>query len=67
LFGHQIQAQLGTVTDRFAENLSAAKEVLVVLTVIFCGVAYKFFATEIVTTALRSGLEQANGATVDLE
>lgn len=24
---HQIQAQLGTVTDRFAENLSAAKEV----------------------------------------
>jgi len=40
--------------------------VLVVLTVIFCGVAYKFFATEIVTTALRSGLEQANGATVDL-
>lgn len=24
---HQIQAQIGTVTDRFAENLSAAKEV----------------------------------------
>lgn len=41
--------------------------VLVVVSVIFGVVVYQFFASEIVTTALRSGLEQANGATVDLE
>jgi uncharacterized protein (TIGR03546 family) len=41
--------------------------VLVVLSLILGVVVYQFFASEIITTALRSGLEQANGATVDLE
>lgn len=39
----------------------------VIVCVVFGVVAYQFFAGQIVTTALRSGLEQANGATVDLE
>lgn len=41
--------------------------VLVVLASILAVVTYQFFAGEIVTTTLRSGLERANGATVDLE
>ncbi len=40
---------------------------LVVFSVILIVVGAKFFAPAIVTTALRDGLEQANGATVDLE
>lgn len=40
--------------------------VFVIVCVVFGVVAYQFFASQIVTTALRSGLEQANGATVDL-
>ena len=41
--------------------------VFVVLSAILAVVTYQFFSGEIVTTALRSGLERANGATVDLE
>jgi uncharacterized protein (TIGR03546 family) len=41
--------------------------VLVVLTLILGAVSYQFFASSIVTAQLRSGLEMANGATVDLE
>lgn len=37
------------------------------VSLVFLVVAYKFFAPSIVTTALRDGLERANGATVDLE
>lgn len=40
--------------------------VFVGVTVTFLVVAYKFFAPSIITTALRDGLEQANGATVEL-
>lgn len=40
--------------------------VLVVLTLVLAVTLYQFFAANIVTTAIRSGLEQANGATVDL-
>ncbi len=41
--------------------------VLVVLSLILGGITYQFFSGTIVTTALRSGLEEAVGATVDLE
>ncbi|HEX2860651.1 MAG TPA: hypothetical protein VHN79_03385, partial [Lacunisphaera sp.] len=41
--------------------------VLVALAVILAAVSYQFFASSIVTAQLRSGLELANGATVDLE
>lgn len=41
--------------------------VLVTLCIVLGAVTYQFFSASIVTTALRSGLEQANGATVDLE
>lgn len=41
--------------------------ILVVLTVVLGVVTYKFFASSIITAQLRSGLELANGATVDLE
>jgi len=40
--------------------------VLVVLSLILAVVVYQFFTGTIITTALRSGLEQANGATVDI-
>jgi uncharacterized protein (TIGR03546 family) len=40
--------------------------VLVVLTGVLAAVSYQFFAAEIITAQLRSGLELANGATVDL-
>jgi uncharacterized protein (TIGR03546 family) len=40
---------------------------LVVLTVVLAVVLYQFFAASIITAQLRSGLEFANGATVDLE
>ncbi len=40
---------------------------LVVLTVVLGFILNQFFAASIITTALRSGLEQANGATVNLE
>lgn len=41
--------------------------VLVVLAGILAFVSYQFFASDIITAQLRSGLELANGATVDLE
>lgn len=41
--------------------------VLVGLTVVLAVVTYQFFAASIITAQLRSGLELANGATVDLE
>lgn len=41
--------------------------VLVVLATVLAAVSYQFFAAEIITAQLRSGLEFANGATVDLE
>ncbi len=41
--------------------------VLVVLAVVLATVSYQFFASSIITAQLRSGLELANGATVDLE
>lgn len=41
--------------------------VLVVLATVLAAVTYQFFAAEIITVQLRSGLEFANGATVDLE
>jgi len=41
--------------------------VLVVLTLVLAAVTYQFFAAEIITAQLRSGLELVNGATVDLE
>ena len=40
--------------------------VLVVLSLVLAGVTYQFFSGTIVTTALRSGMEKAIGATVDL-
>lgn len=39
----------------------------VVLSAVLLVVTYQFFAATIVTTALRGGLETANGATVDLD
>jgi uncharacterized protein (TIGR03546 family) len=47
--------------------IRAIGAVLVVLTAILAVVGYQFFAASIVTAQLRSGLELANGATVDLE
>jgi len=41
--------------------------VLVALSLVLAGITYQFFSGTIVTTALRSGLENAVGATVDLE
>lgn len=41
--------------------------VLVVLAAMLAVVTYQFFAADIITAQLRSGLEFANGATVDLE
>ncbi|WP_438482996.1 hypothetical protein [Oleiharenicola lentus] len=41
--------------------------ILVVLSVVLVAVTYQFFASSIITSQLRSGLELANGATVDLE
>lgn len=41
--------------------------VLVVLSLVLAGITYQFFSGTIVTTALRNGMEQAVGATVDLE
>lgn len=41
--------------------------VLVVLTIVLGAVTYQFFASSIITAQLRSGLELANGATVDLD
>ncbi|GAB5560242.1 MAG: TIGR03546 family protein [Synoicihabitans sp.] len=40
--------------------------IFVAVSVTFLVVAYKFFAPTIITTALRDGLEKANGATVEL-
>ncbi len=40
---------------------------LVVLAAVLAVVMYQFFASSIITAQLRSGLELANGATVDLE
>lgn len=40
--------------------------IFVVVSTVFLVVAYKFFAPTIITTALRDGLEKANGATVEL-
>lgn len=40
---------------------------LVLVSVAFCAIAWRFFAPAIVTAQLRSGFEMANGATVDLE
>jgi uncharacterized protein (TIGR03546 family) len=47
--------------------IRALGAVLVVLTIILGVVSYQFFASSIITAQLRSGLEAANGATVDLD
>ncbi len=41
--------------------------VVVVLSLLLITIAYQFVASSILTAQLRSGLEQANGATVDLD
>ncbi|MCF7759362.1 MAG: hypothetical protein K9M98_02555 [Cephaloticoccus sp.] len=55
------------LTKKTGNPIRPIGAVLVVLSLVLGVVSYQFFATEIITTALRSGLERANGATVDLE
>jgi uncharacterized protein (TIGR03546 family) len=53
--------------SRIGNPIRPLGAVLVVLAGVLAFVSYQFFAAEIVTAQLRSGLELANGATVDLE
>jgi uncharacterized protein (TIGR03546 family) len=53
--------------SRIGNPIRILGAILVVFSVVLSVVAYQFFAAAIVTSQLRSGLELANGATVDLE
>lgn len=55
------------LTKKVGNPIRPLGAVLVGLTLVLLVVTYQFFAATIVTTALQTGLEKANGATVDLE
>ncbi len=54
------------VTRKVGNPIRPIGVILVVLTVVILAIGLQFFQGPIVTAALRSGLERANGATVDV-
>ncbi|MFN0133543.1 MAG: hypothetical protein ACKVW3_13575 [Phycisphaerales bacterium] len=54
------------INRRFGNPIRPIGVVFALLLAAFCYIALQFFGDQLVTSALRRGLEEANGATVDL-